>query len=89
MRSLNAAAALGAAASVALVAPAQATSYSFSNCTSLARVYHHGVAKSAAAASHQVAMGYGRPSTTARAKKVYWANYRAMDRDRDGTACER
>jgi len=42
-----------------------------------------------AAASRQIAQGYGRPSTTTRAKRVYWANHRSMDRDRDGTACER
>lgn len=90
MPRILAASALGAAAlSAVLIAPAQASSYSFSNCTSLARVYHHGVAKSAAAASYQVRQGYGRPATTARAKKVYWANYRSMDRDHDGTACER
>jgi hypothetical protein len=75
---------------VALSAPqADAAGISYSSCAKLTRVYPHGVAKSATAAAKQVRQGYGRPSTTARAKKVYWANYRNLDRDRDGTACER
>ena len=76
---------------VALSAPqadAAAGTY-YSSCAKLTRVYPHGVAKSATAAAKQVRQGYGRPSTTARAKKVYWANYKRLDRDRDGTACER
>lgn len=75
---------------VALTATdADAGGYKYKNCTALARVFPHGVAKSPAAAAKQVRAGYGRPATTARAKKVYWANYKSMDRDRDGTACER
>lgn len=75
---------------VALSAPqADAAGITYSSCAKLTRVYPHGVAKSATAAAKQVRLGYGRPSTTARAKKVYWANYKSLDRDRDGTACER
>lgn len=75
---------------VALSAPqADAAGTSYSSCAKLTRVFPHGVAKSATAAAKQVRQGYGRPSTTARAKKVYWANYKRLDRDRDGTACER
>lgn len=75
---------------VALSAPqADAAGITYSSCAKLTRVYPHGVAKSATAAAKQVRLGYGRPSTTARAKKVYWANYKRLDRDRDGTACER
>ncbi len=68
---------------------ADAAGDTYRNCTALTRVFPHGVAKSATAAAKQVRAGYGRPSTTTRAKRVYWANYRSMDRDRDGTACER
>jgi hypothetical protein len=47
-------------------------------------VYKHGVAKSTAAANHQVRAGYGRPAVK---PKVYAANA-FSDRDKDGTACE-
>jgi hypothetical protein len=68
---------------------AEAGSLYYSSCTKLARDYKHGVAKSAAAAQRQVRQGYGRPAYGTRAKKVYWENYKRLDRDRDGTACER
>ncbi len=52
---------------VALTATdADAGGYKYKNCTALARVFPHGVAKSPAAAAKQVRAGYGRPSTTAR-----------------------
>lgn len=73
----------------AVATPAEAAGVNYRNCTALTRDFKHGVAKNAASAQRQVRQGYGRPATTRRAKKVYWANYRSMDRDRDGTACER
>lgn len=86
------------AAALALAAPAglvvsagaadAATTY-YSSCTKLAAKFPHGVAKSASAAQKQVSQGYGRPSTTDLAKKVYWENHKRLDRDNDGTACER
>ncbi|KRA32386.1 MULTISPECIES: excalibur calcium-binding domain-containing protein [unclassified Nocardioides] len=84
-----AAVALSMPVTVALAPAADAAGTYYSSCTKLAKVYPHGVAKSATAAARQVRAGYGRPSTTTRAKKVYWANYKRLDRDRDGTACER
>lgn len=74
---------------VAVAGPADAAGRSYRNCDALARDFRHGVAKSAAAAQKQVRDGYGRPATTKRAKAVYRTNYRSLDRDRDGTACER
>lgn len=68
---------------------AHAAGTKYSNCTALARDFPHGVAKSAAAANKQVRAGYGRPATSKRAKAVYKANFRSLDRDKDGTACER
>jgi hypothetical protein len=56
----------------------------FANCTAMHHVYKHGVAKSTAAANHQVRAGYGRPAVK---PKVYAANA-FSDRDKDGTACE-
>ncbi|GAB3860682.1 hypothetical protein GCM10028801_23890 [Nocardioides maradonensis] len=73
---------------VSVAGQADAATY-FSSCTKLAHVWLHGVAKSAAAAQRQVNQGYGRPASGPRARAVYWANYRNLDRDRDGTACER
>lgn len=73
---------------VALTAPAADASTYYSSCTKLHRDYKHGVAKSATAAQRQVRAGYGRPAYGTRAKKVYWTNYKRLDRDRDGTACE-
>lgn len=74
---------------VGVVAPgASAGGYGYDNCDALHRDYPHGVAKSAQAAAKQVRDGYGRPSTTKRAKKVYAANKGSLDRDKDGTACE-
>lgn len=86
-----------AATAVALALPvvaltsteADAAGTYYSSCTKLTREFRHGVAKSATAAAKQVRLGNGRPATTARAKKVYWANYKRLDRDKDGTACER
>lgn len=73
---------------ISLATPADAATY-YSSCTKLTHVWPHGVAKSAAAAQRQVNQGYGRPASGPRARAVYWENYRRLDRDRDGTACER
>jgi hypothetical protein len=82
--------AVAAPVSVAMTAgPAEAHSLHYANCTALTRTYHHGVAKSHKAALKQVRAGYHLPAYGTRARKVYWANYKSMDRDRDGTACER
>lgn len=85
-------AALGLAAPVGLAVtagPAEAHSLHYANCTALTRTYHHGVAKSPKAARKQVRQGYHSPAYGPRARNVYWANYKSMDRDKDGTACER
>lgn len=85
-----AALALAAPVSLAInVGSADAASLYYQNCTALAETYHHGVAKSRAAALKQVRAGYHIPAYGSRARKVYWTNYKRLDRDRDGTACER
>jgi hypothetical protein len=85
-----AALALAAPVSIAInVGSADAASLTYKNCTALTKVYHHGVAKSRATALKQVKAGYHIPAYGSRARKVYWANYKSLDRDRDGTACER
>lgn len=61
----------------------------FSSCAKLHRVWPNGVAKSQAAAAYQVRTGHYRPAYGPKARRVYWANYRGRDADRDGTACER
>jgi hypothetical protein len=83
-------AALVAPASLALAGPADAaTGTYYSSCTKLAKDYPHGVAKGAGAASAQVAEGYGRPAYGKKAREVYARNRSRLDRDGDGTACER
>ena len=82
--------ALTAPAGVALTATtADATTLKYSSCSTLASKFHHGVAKSHTAAVRQVRNGYRMPAYGSLARKVYWANYKRLDRDRDGTACER
>jgi hypothetical protein len=81
---------LTAPAAVALTATsADAATLSYSSCSKLAVKFHHGVAKSRVAAQRQVRNGYGMPAYGSVARKVYWTNYKRLDRDRDGTACER
>ena len=80
---------LAPAAVVATSVPASAAVKKYSSCAKLVKVYPHGVAKSAAAAQRQVNQGYGRPAYGAKAKKVYAKNKGNLDRDKDGTACER
>ncbi len=74
---------------VAVATPAEAAGRKFANCTELAKVYPHGVSKSAAAAQKQVRQGYGKPAHGKKARAVYHTNKGSMDRDKDGTACER
>ena len=73
---------------LAVMAPADAAGTYYSNCDAVHRDYTYGVAKSDRAAAKQVRDGYGRPSTTRRAKAVYAENHSSLDRDNDGTACE-
>lgn len=54
---------------------------SFKNCTALNKKYPYGVAKSAAAAAKQ-------KTTPTVSAKIYKANIK-MDRDKDGTVCEK
>lgn len=78
----------GLAVTVVTATPADAARIKYSNCDSLHRDFKHGVSKSRAAAMKQVRDGYGRPAYGPRAKRIYKANFRSLDRDRDGTACE-
>lgn len=72
----------------AITSTADASGYYYSSCSRLHVKYRHGVAKSYAAGTYQVRKGYGRPASGPTARKVYWENYKRLDRDRDGTACE-
>ena len=82
--------ALTAPAGVALTATsADATTHYYSSSSKLAAKFHHGVAKSHTAARRQVRYGYGMPAYGSLAQKVYWKNHSRLDRDKDGTACER
>ena len=81
---------LATPAGIALTASsADAATLSYSSCSKLTVKFHDGVAKSRTAAARQVRQGYGVPAYGSLARKVYWQNYRRLDRDRDGTACER
>lgn len=89
---------VAAAALVSFAAPAgvvvtattaDATTLYYPSCAKLNARWAHGVAKSYSAAQYQVRQGYVRPAYGDLAKKVYWKNYKRLDRDRDGTACER
>ncbi|MFT3871047.1 MAG: excalibur calcium-binding domain-containing protein [Nocardioides sp.] len=72
-----------------LASPAEAAPGKYySSCDKLHKDYRHGVARSKAAANRAVRDGYGRPSTSRAAKKVYARNHSRLDRDNDGTACE-
>jgi hypothetical protein len=81
---------LAAPTGVALtVTSADAATLYYSSCAKLTVKFHHGVAKSYKAAKKQVNQGYGMPAYGPLAKKVYWKNHSRLDRDNDGTACER
>lgn len=60
----------------------------YGSCDALHRDYPHGVAKSVRAANKAVRDGYGRPSTSKKAKQIYANEHNNLDRDDDGTACE-
>lgn len=77
------------AAGCALAAPTAAVAKSYDNCTQLNKDYKHGVSKSKSAAQKQVRAGNGMPAYGSKAQKVYAAVKSTMDRDKDGTACER
>ncbi len=77
------------ASALTLATPqADAAGRYFSSCSNLHKVYRYGVAKSYRAAMYQVRHGNHRPAYGTRAKAAYWTNYKRLDRDRDGTACE-
>jgi hypothetical protein len=61
--------------------PASSAAATFKNCSQLNKVYPHGVAKSAAASKKQKMT----PKVSA---AIYSANLK-MDRDKDGTVCEK
>lgn len=92
-RIASAVAVLALAAPVATTltaAPATAAAGKYySSCAKLTRDFPHGVAKSRAAALKQVREGYGSPSYGKKARSVYARNKSRLDRDGDGTACER
>ncbi len=69
------------AIAVALFIPSTASASAFKNCTALNAKYPNGVAKSAAAAAAQKKP----PKVSA---TVYKKNIK-MDRDKDGTVCEK
>ncbi|MDQ3402670.1 MAG: excalibur calcium-binding domain-containing protein [Actinomycetota bacterium] len=76
-------------ATIVTVSPADAVpGKKYSSCDKLHKDFKHGVARSPKAAAKQVRDGYGRPSTTKKAKSVYRTNKANLDRDKDGTACE-
>ncbi len=76
----------------ALSGPADAAASAgryYSSCAKLTKDFPHGVAKSRKAAQKQVRQGYGSPAYGKRARSVYATNKGRLDRDKDGTACER
>lgn len=74
---------------LAASAPAEAAAKTYSSCAKLTKDFPHGVSRSKKAANKQVAAGYGKPASGKKAKKVYKKNKANLDRDDDGTACER
>ena len=74
---------------VAAAGSADAGTLYYSSCSKLTVKFHHGVSKSRKAALQQVNQGYGMPAYGTLAQKVYWKNHSRLDRDNDGTACER
>lgn len=82
------AAAVLACAPLAVTAPAEAST-TYSSCAKLTKVFKNGIAKNKAAADRAVRAGHPRPSSTAKATKIYLKNYKRLDRDRDGVACEK
>ena len=74
-----------AATTAALYAPvtADAAAPYFRSCAALTAKWPNGVAKGPVAANKAVRDGYSRPATSPLAKRVYWANYTRLDRDRE------
>lgn len=70
-------------------ATSAATGKYYSSCAQLTRAFPHGVAKSRKAAMKQVREGYGAPAYGKKARETYARNKSRLDRDGDGTACER
>ena len=50
--------------------------------------FEHGVARGPKAAARQVPTAMGYPPTASGPADLYWANYKHLDVDKDGTACE-
>ena len=71
------------------VAPADAAAKKYDSCAKLTKDFPHGVARSNRAANKQVDQGYGKPARGNKAQNVYTKNKANLDRDKDGTACER
>ncbi len=88
MTGLFVAGALSLAPLLVVASPADAA-MTYSSCAKLSKAFPNGVAKSKQAANKQVRQGNRRPASGKRAQKVYWQNYKRLDRDKDGTACER
>jgi hypothetical protein len=87
--SLAAIPALSIAASAQTATPTTVTAVAakkYANCTALNKVYKHGVAKKKGVKDKTS----GTPVTTYTVNlAVYNFNYRALDRDKDGIACEK
>lgn len=64
-----------------LLLPAGADAATFKNCSALNKAYPNGVAKSAAAAKKQKKMP--------KVSKSIYNQHLKMDRDKDGTICEK
>ncbi|MFN8158923.1 MAG: excalibur calcium-binding domain-containing protein [Candidatus Nanopelagicales bacterium] len=81
--------ALSLAASAQTAAPTSVTAVApkkYANCTALNKVYKHGVAKKKGVKDKTS----GVPVTTYTVNlAVYNLNYRSLDRDKDGIACEK
>jgi hypothetical protein len=77
-------AALVAASVTLALAPTAAFAKVFPNCKGVDKVYPHGIAKNARAATHASGLT-GRPIVSA---KLYAQNG-SKDRDNDGVACEK
>jgi hypothetical protein len=60
----------------------------FASCRAMHKHFKHGVARGPKAAAKQVRQGNGLPAYSERARDLYWANYKHLDVDKDGTACE-
>lgn len=83
-----AAALVSAALGTAVLVPATSAEAKvpvFKNCTAMHKVYKHGVGKKGA----RDKVRSGKPVTTFKVStKIYNAQPRGLDRDRDGVACE-